>query len=599
MKNLKENILSIAYKTSSSFYSSSSLHKRKTTTHFSSTSFSFRPIKLEKKMKHTLRNFHKDYLKDKFLTQEKTLSVENVSNDFTNPIFLTKYNYHQKLNSFLGETFDINEKNKTINKNNFLSIKDRKYNIYPNLSERKENLLDFKNSISNIRKVKMMNNLLQREHQEIIELKKNEIEKIEMRMFQLKYTNDLLYKYYYQLSQYCKFLFKELDKEKLKLRKIMLEELGLKTKIQDYHSRIDNYKRMIIDGESYRNLLLCIKYHVLKLKDLPKDIITTYELEKYIHPPSVLEKLQSKKSLKRRSFDQNKKKKKSSIIKNRSKRNSFIVKIPPKLNKIKPKESKSIPLIYNTIQDFNKDVDKLDNNILQLFLDNIEVAKKLYIVRDEKKQLIKEIEYDDERDDIEINKLENTLSIVKRKNIMLINTLNSLASVKIQLKEKKKIYKKVISIIKMIPDNLEIEFNCPNFYSTLDLNSEIYSLRGIKYDTILFCLFILENFLMNKIQKINEVKNSIKGYFIYLDAKKKTEYIKRTKNSINNALIAKEKRIEMNNEIMKKMNKFYYLPKRKVNYMNKTTIFPTKSFNDNKQKKIKSYNLTFDDVLYY
>ena len=130
MKNLKENILSIAYKTSSSFYSSSSLHKRKTTTHFSSTSFSFRPIKLEKKMKHTLRNFHKDYLKDKFLTQEKTLSVENVSNDFTHPIFLTKYNYHQKLNSFLGETFDINEKNKTINKNNFLSIKDRKYNIY-------------------------------------------------------------------------------------------------------------------------------------------------------------------------------------------------------------------------------------------------------------------------------------------------------------------------------------------------------------------------------------------------------------------------------------------------------------------------------------
>ena len=81
--------------------------------------------------------------------------------------------------------------------------------------------------------------------------------------------------------------------------------------------------------------------------------------------------------------------------------------------------------------------------------------------------------------------------------------------------------------------------------------------------------------------------------------KKKIEYIKRTKNSINNARIEKEKRIEMNNEIMKKMNKFYFLPKRKVNYINKTTIFPRASTSDNNRKKSKSYNLTFDDVLYY
>ena len=270
--------------------------------------------------------------------------MENVSNDYSNPIFLTKYNYQTKLNSFLGDT--INEKSKVLNKNSFLPINYRKYNIYPNLTERKENLLEFKMSISNIRKVKMMNNILQIQHQEYLELKKNEIEKIEMRMFQLKYANDLLYKYYYQLSQYCKFLFKELDREKLKLRKIMLEELGLKTKIQDYNGKISTYKRMIIDGESYRNLLLCIKYHVLKLKDLPKDVISTYELEKYIHPPSLINKLESKKSLKRRSFEH---KKRNSLVKNKSKRNSFLVKIPSKLNKIKPKESKTIPLIYNTI----------------------------------------------------------------------------------------------------------------------------------------------------------------------------------------------------------------------------------------------------------
>ena len=597
MKNIKENILSLAYKTGSSFYSSSSLHKRKTTTHYTSTSFSFHAIKLENKKKHTtFRNFHKDYLKDKFLTQEKTLSMENVSNDFSNPIFLTKYNY--PLNSFLED--NLNENNKILKKTSFLPIKDRKYNIFPNLSERKENLLEFKMSISNFRKVKMMNNILQIQHQEFLESKKNEFEKLEMRMFQLKYTNDLLFKYYYQLNQYCKFLNKQLDKEKLKLRKIMLEELGLKTRIQDYNGKISNYKRMIIDGESYRNLLLCIKYHVLKLKDLPKDVISTYELEKYIHPPSVIEKLESKKSLKRRSFDHNKNNKhKYSIVKHKSKRNSFMVKIPSKLTKIKQKESKSIPLIYNTIQDFRKDVDKLDNNLLQLFLDNIEVAKTLSITREEKKQVMKDIEFDDEKEEIEIKKLENNLSIVKKKNIMLKNTLNSLASVKIQLKEKKKIYKKVVSIIKNIPENLEIIYNCPNFYSTLELNSENYSLRGIKYDTILYCLLIIEYFLMNKIQKINEVKNSIKGYLIYLDAKKKIEYIKRTKNSINNARIEKEKRIEMNNEIMKKMNKFYFLPKRKVNYINKTTIFPRASTSDNNRKKSKSYNLTFDDVLYY
>jgi hypothetical protein len=195
--------------------------------------------------------------------------------------------------------------------------------------------------------------------------------------------------------------------------------------------------------------------------------------------------------------------------------------------------------------------------------------------------------------------LQNNLSIVKKKNIILTNTLNSLGNLKNELKQKKKIYKKVVSILKNIPENLEVVFNCPNFYSTLEMNSENYSLRGIKYDTILFCLSILEHFLMNKIQKVNEVKNSIKGYMIYLDAKKKIEYIKRTKNSINNARIEKEKRIQMNNEIIKKMNKFFYLPKRKVNYINKTTIFPRPSSTDNKQKNTKSYNLTFDDVLYY
>ncbi len=165
MLSTKENYFTIANKTSSSFYSISSLNKRRTTTHFSSISSTFYQIKLKKKSCR-LRNFHKSFLKDKFLSHNRTLSFGNLSNENTtnsnNQFFITKYNYNPIIKDILFGEIDEKQKFKTLNHEYFLPIKTRKYNIYPKINARKESLLDFKNNILNAQKVKLVSKILEK-----------------------------------------------------------------------------------------------------------------------------------------------------------------------------------------------------------------------------------------------------------------------------------------------------------------------------------------------------------------------------------------------------------------------------------------------------
>ena len=601
MLSTKENYFTIANKTSSSFYSISSLNKRRTTTHFSSTSSTFNQIKLKKKSCR-LRNFHKSFLKDKFLSHNRTLSFGNLSNENTtnsnNQFFITKYNYNPKIKDILFDEIDDKQKFKTINHEYFLPIKTRKYNIYPKINARKESLLDFKYNILNAQKVKLVSKILEKVTTNILELKRNEIERIEMEMYQLKNTNELYYKYYYQLNQYCRFLSNQCEIEKLNLKKIFLQELSLKTTIKDYQGKILNYKKLMVEGENMINLLLCIKYHVLDVKDLPKEVIQIYHLEKFI--PSLA--IENKKNNQRRSFDKNITKKKSLI---RAKRNSYVgnshhIKTQQSKPIIQRRESQPIPLIYYSMKDFQNDYSRIQGNIMNLFLKYNQLTKDIANLREERKSLIEEKMEEIKKEKKKINELESMVLEGKRKNLILKNTYKSIINGKKDINLKKKIYPKVATLVKTIPYNVEVLYNSPNLYNALDLKAEFYSYKGNKYDTIKHCLFIVERFLMQNLYYINEKKLTFSGLAAYLQAKKRADIQKKIKNNVIKEQINKERIIERNNKIIKKLEKVYYLPKRKVEYIHQTTSnFKEESINKNIKKRNKSYTLKYDDVLYY
>ena len=105
---------------------------------------------------------------------------------------------------------------------------------------------------------------------------------------------------------------------------------------------------------------------------------------------------------------------------------------------------------------------------------------------------------------------------------------------------------------------------------------------------------------MQNLYYINEKKLTFSGLAAYLQAKKRADIQKKIKNNLIKEQINKERIIERNNKIIKKLEKVYYLPKRKVEYIHQTTSnFKEESINKNIKKRNKSYTLKYDDVLYY
>ena len=105
---------------------------------------------------------------------------------------------------------------------------------------------------------------------------------------------------------------------------------------------------------------------------------------------------------------------------------------------------------------------------------------------------------------------------------------------------------------------------------------------------------------MQNLYYINEKKLTFSGLAAYLQAKKRADIQKKIKNNLIKEQINKERIIERNNKIMKKLEKVYYLPKRKVEYIPHTiSNFKEESIKENIKKRNKSYTLKYDDVLYY
>ena len=209
------NFLSLINKTSSSFYSTSSFHQKRLTL---STLSNTKTLDKEKKI--SLKNYHRTFLKTKLLNNERYLLTESSKNQF----FLTKiFNDDLILNNDI-----ISQRYKSLSKRSFIEINQREFKIYDNLSPRKESLSNFTSKIKFRRNAKIRLKDLKRKKENILELKQTEINKLDNKLFQIQYMKSLLNKYIQQLDKYCKFLEKELNKEKHILRKIILHELTIR-----------------------------------------------------------------------------------------------------------------------------------------------------------------------------------------------------------------------------------------------------------------------------------------------------------------------------------------------------------------------------------
>ena len=591
MQSNKENFVSLANKTSSSFYSTSSFNRR---LHTMSTYSNTRNI--EKYSRTSLNNYHKAYLKHKLSTNEKYLTVDTERN----PIFITKMINFTDL--FLDDN-EINERYKTLSKESFIPIKLSKFNIYHNLSPRKENIIDFRNLIRSGRKAKIYFKILEKEKNNLLESKKFEIENLEMKFFEINYVKNLLNKYTYQLGKYCKFLNKRIEKENLSLRKILLHELEIKNLVNELRTKVEHKKRIVLEGENYRNFLLCVKYKVTKMKDLPIDVIKLYRLEKYLpiinQPKKIITKRNSMLGS-RKSFESNIRRR-SSFIKKRSSiilnKNSATDKAVKERSVFKKEEIilPPPPLIYNSVVYFDHDFENIKNELYKLFTYNNEQIKELSALRNERNSLLDTKKVDEDKKTKIIKDLEFKLKHVKDENSYLEQSLKSINLTKLKTE---KIYNKIKNIITKLPINVEKEYNCPNFYFHLISKDDYFLYKGYKYDTILYGLSILEQILSSTITKINAFNKGIKNSLILSEVKSKLDKEKRLKISKINMKLEKEKRIKMNENIIHKINKVLFLPRRKVNTIVNKEAINSRNKTNKKYRNSNTYDINIENLLY-
>ena len=143
---------------------------------------------------------------------------------------------------------------------------------------------------------------------------------------------------------------------------------------------------------------------------------------------------------------------------------------------------------------------------------------------------------------------------------------------------------------------MEIEYHCPNMYQIIKNKNPIISFNGIKKNTVIFCLWLIEQVVTKLYERFHSYKKDIKTTMLLNEIKLNLEKEKRIILSRNRLAEEIKKRELIESEIFEKMNKTLFLPRRKV-----------KNVNNRKVKKIKqiksidkiNYELNINDIIYY
>lgn len=610
MNNYKDDFITIANKTSSTFYSNNSFIKKFNETHHYKTSITKNfKNKLKKNPKNnSVFSFHREILKSKLFNNEKYSDIDKSN------FFITRFNSLITKDTLENCTItntisdEYFEKHKLLSKNNFLTIPTYSSKIYNSKKPLDEGISEFIEKTNLIRKAKIINQnkkiCSKRYIDNIIENK----EQIDQKIYNLIYAKKLINKYKYVFNNYLKYLMSEVDNQLVINNALVKKENDLKIEIRVLKNKVDVIKTKFDQGINYQNLLLKVKYRVKELKDLPINILKNYNLEEYI-PLQKRNSLLKKNSnanmpIKRRSSIMNLIKKANSINRKNGTRksinNSDRENNSNNLFKFEKKMHISKELVYNSSEDFERDMNNIEYNVLKYFEKLSDLREEKYYLNKEREELKQIKKNKEKKEESKINELNYKLDLIKNK--FLINQ-KKLSDLGVGINKKpifvtlyNKIFDKLANIILSFPNNLEIEYHCPNMYQIIKNKNPIILFNGIKKNTVIFCLWLIEQVLTKLYERFHSYKKDIKTTMLLNEIKLNLEKEKRIILSRNRLQQEIKKRELMESEIFEKMNKTLFLPRRKVKNVNIRKI--------KKVKQIKSidkikYELNINDIIFY
>ena len=611
MNNYKDDFITIANKTSSTFYSNNSFIKKFNETHHYKTSITKNyKNKLKKNPKNnSIFSFHREILKSKLFNNEKYSDINDKSN-----FFITRFNSLITKDTLENCTItntisdEYFEKHKLLSKNNFFTIPTYSSKIYNTKKPLDEGINQFIKKTNLIRKAKIINQnkiICSKKYMENITENK---EQIDQKIYNLKYAKKLINKYKYVFNKYLKYLMVEVDNQLVINNNLVKKENDLKLEIRVLKNKVDVIKKKFDQGINYQNLLLKVKYRVKELKDLPVNILKNYNLEEYIP-------LQKRNSLLRKNSKMNMPIKRRSSIMNLIKKTNSINRksgIRKSINssdrennsnnsfKFERKMHISKDLVYNSSEDFERDMNNIEYNVLKYFEKLSDLREENYYLNKEREELKQIKKNKEKKEESKINELNYKLDLIKNK--FLINQ-KKLLDLGVGINKKpifvtlyNKIFDKLANIILSFPNNLEIEYHCPNMYQIIKNKNPIILFNGIKKNTVIFCLWLIEQVVTKLYERFHSYKKDIKTTMLLNEIKLNLEKEKRIILSRNRLAEEIKKRELIESEIFEKMNKTLFLPRRKV-----------KNVNNRKVKKIKqiksidkiNYELNINDIIYY
>ena len=610
MNNYKDDFITIANKTSSTFYSNNSFIKKFNETHHYKTSITKNfKNKLKKNPKNnSVFSFHREILKSKLFNNEKYSDIDKSN------FFITRFNSlitkDTLENCTIANTIsdEYFEKHKLLSKNNFLTIPTYSSKIYNSKKPLDEGISEFIEKTNLIRKAKIINQnkiICSKKYMDNITENK---EQIDQKIYNLIYAKKLINKYKYVFNNYLKYLMSEVDNQLVINNALVKKENDLKIEIRVLKNKVDVIKKKFDQGINYQNLLLKVKYRVKELKDLPINILKNYNLEEYI-PLQKRNSLLKKNSnanmpIKRRSSIMNLIKKANSINRKNGTRKS--INNSDRENnsnnsfKFERKMHISKDLVYNSSEDFERDMNNIEYNVLKYFEKLSDLREEKYYLNKEREELKQIKKNKEKKEESKINELNYKLDLIKNK--FLINQ-KKLSDLGVGINKKpifvtlyNKIFDKLANIILSFPNNLEIEYHCPNMYQIIKNKNPIILFNGIKKNTVIFCLWLIEQVLTKLYERFHSYKKDIKTTMLLNEIKLNLEKEKRIILSRNRLAEEIKKRELIESEIFEKMNKTLFLPRRKV-----------KNVNNRKVKKIKqiksidkiNYELNINDIIYY
>lgn len=567
-------------------------------------------------------SFHFSYLRTKLQMNPEYQCLTDRTN-----VFLTTDSTQHSHRPSLSQTTDKHNSTYgakcSINTNN--NNKHLRYHYIPVVPTKttNETVSQFLSKTTALARYKYLHIIQQEKQMRYVESQETKSLESEMNMHSLLSTKQLLDEYNNNLNAYVKYLRNEIEVNRQEVKQYMNTIHNLLRDIKRLNQMIMKRKNEITFYKMYKAFLLCVKYKVLNVNQLPIETQIHYHLIQQRSLQLSQQHYNQHNVHQRKTLFTNNNNNRISI--NHSSRGSLTSHI--KQNTTTPltlttKSSTTTTnavinkedIIFTSIDDFERCFNKIETNTMKLFTSHNTLLNEIKLLKYTKSQLTEE----DTSHDV----------ITTQEEKRLIMKLNSIKSYNINLKKhvaqlerhgmsiahsKRKLLMKVMDVLWSLPFDLEKEFECKGIYKMMKMGNGVVAVNSsMKVNAVVFYLSVIEKVVVYVLQQhrmlIRKCKQSvdiskIKGV---IDMRKR---LMNSQEKIRNERIRREK---MNEYAMIKFNKVLFLQNNRKsitirtdrdntnnNVNNVKDTFNTDIHNKRKKKKYIKGRNNYSNELYY